>query len=52
MNLPYSQSYLTCNMGTHDLPDMPDMHGLSAWALGIHIRQTPCSHVTKTNASK
>jgi len=32
-----------CNMGTHDLPDM---HVRSPQALGIHIRQITCAHVT------
>ena len=30
-------------MGTHDLPDV---YALSPQALGIHIRQITCAHVT------
>jgi len=33
----------SCNMGTGDLPDM---HALSYWALGIHIGQITRVHVT------
>ena len=33
----------SCNMGTHDLPDM---YGCSPQALGIHIRQITHAHVT------
>jgi len=35
--------HISCNMCTRDLPDM---YALSPWALGIHIRQIPCAHVT------
>ena len=34
---------ITCNMCSHDVPDM---YALSPWALGIHIRQIPRAHVT------
>ena len=40
--------HITCNMGSHDLPDMyalsPRAYGPRA--LGIHIRQIPRAHVT------
>ena len=32
-----------CNMCIHDLPNM---NALIPWALGIHIRQIPHTHVT------
>ena len=35
--------HITCNMCTHDLPDM---YALSPWALCIHIRQITSAHVT------
>jgi len=35
--------HISCNMCTHDLLDM---YALSPRALGIHIRQIPCAHVT------
>ena len=33
--------HITCNICTHDLPDM---YALSPWASGIHIRQIPRAH--------
>ena len=35
--------HISCNMGTRDLPNM---YALSPRALGIHIRQITCAHVT------
>jgi len=41
--------HISCNMCTHDLPDM---YALSPWALGIHIRQIPHAHVTTITSTR
>ena len=40
--------HITCNMGTRDLPDMYALspRACGSRALGIHIRQITCAHVT------
>jgi len=40
--------YISCNICTRDLPDMYALspQACGPRALGIHIRQIPCAHVT------
>ena len=40
--------HITCNMGTHDLPDMHSLstRAYSPQASDTHIKQIPCAHVT------
>ena len=40
--------HITCNMCSRDLPHM---YALGPRALGIHIRQIPCAHITTTTCN-